>query len=139
MIKYFNIDDNDSQLPILKQHVHNPKNKVFLFIYLDGCHPCNQVKPIWDQIPHFHNSIQPKNENVIVAKINQKHYPQLDLGPNPPAYPSIFHFLNMKKKNEIFPKQSPMEFIKWINVNLKKKPKTRKRRKIRKKSVKKSI
>ena len=65
------MEDYEKQI----QHFNNELNKgkhTFLFLYMDGCGPCNSTKPNWDEIGKYLKEEHLKNDKIIVAKINQK-------------------------------------------------------------------
>jgi len=51
----------------------NANKDIFLLIYMDGCGPCNQVRPEWKKLENvLHKDLQnPKYKNVVIVDINK--------------------------------------------------------------------
>ena len=80
-----NQNDPQQDIDMLNNQVDDGKH-IFLFTYMDGCGPCNQTKPKWDDMK---NKIKNKDD-VVVVRINNKLFPLLKkMGSEPAGYPSI--------------------------------------------------
>ena len=80
-----NQNNPQQQIDMLNQELDNGKH-IFLFTYLDGCGPCNQTKPKWDNMK---DKIKNKND-IVVVRLNSKLFPLLKkMGSEPSGYPSI--------------------------------------------------
>ena len=80
-----NQNDPQQDIDMLNNQVDDGKH-IFLFTYMDGCDPCNQTKPKWDDMK---NKIKNKDD-VVVVRINNKLFPLLKkMGSEPAGYPSI--------------------------------------------------
>lgn len=108
----------------------NGKN-VFLFVYMDGCGPCNSTIPQWDNIPnklnhHDHDHIK-HNDDVVTLRINKDLFPLLqNMGSEPAGFPSLRH-VTKNQVEEFEDWEYPMKdrstdsFIKWIEDKISKK------------------
>ena len=139
--KQNNIDDN---LKFKQLNDGLRKNKhVFLFIFMDGCGPCNMTKEPWDEIEKKLNN----NENdYIVARVNSNMFNKIEnIGDEPSGYPSLRYIngdnVQEYEESDIDTKdRSTDSFIKWIESKRKNKDNSksmtggrRKTRKIEKK------
>lgn len=115
-----NQNDPTEDIQMLNQEVDNGKH-VFLFTYMDGCGPCNQTKPKWDEMK---NKVKNKND-IIVVRINNKLFPLLKkMGSEPAGYPSIRYITN-KGVEEYedctgsgVKDRSTESFLRWIDHKL---------------------
>lgn len=151
-----NQDENENvenQIDMLNNCIHHGKH-VFLFTFMDGCGPCNNTKPQWDNVK---NHVGNKN-NVVVVRMNHKLFPLLkNMGNEPMGYPSLRHVTkNGVEEYEdwntpVMKDRSSESFKKWIDdktqmfenisheENLNKKQKTPKKNITRKRKGKKRM
>jgi hypothetical protein len=101
---------------------------VFLFLFMDGCGPCNETKPQWKKI---HKLLKKYNksqnyDDLVVASINQKLFDKLNgTGAEPMGYPCLryikgpkieeYEDSNVKNKD-----RTAESFINWIESKIKK-------------------
>ena len=72
----------------------NGKN-VFLFVYMDGCGPCNSTIPQWDNIPNNLNEHVKHQDDIVTVRINKDLFPLLqNMGSEPGGFPSLRHVTN---------------------------------------------
>jgi hypothetical protein len=63
---------------------------VFLFLFMDGCGPCNDTKPKWNNIKKYLKNEQLHKNDVVIAQINQKLFSGLNgVGSEPMGYPCL--------------------------------------------------
>jgi heme-degrading monooxygenase HmoA len=63
---------------------------VFLFLFMDGCGPCNETKPKWNNIKKYLKNEQLHKNGVTIAQINQKLFSGLNgVGSEPMGYPCL--------------------------------------------------
>jgi len=70
-MKFIHIN-NESGITQLKNSI-NANKDIFMLIYMDGCGPCNQVRPEWkklENVLHKHTT-NPKYKNVVIIDINK--------------------------------------------------------------------
>jgi len=107
---------NDKQsVPHVNNDITNGKH-VFLFVFMDGCGPCNQTIPEWDALkPHAS-----KFENVSLARVNNTLFENLkNAGKEPAGYPTLRYIKNGKAEEFENSGLSNMKrdkgsFLKWI-------------------------
>ena len=70
-MKFIHIN-NESDISQLKNSMCSNKD-IFMLIYMDGCGPCNQVRPEWKKLENvLHKRIKnPKYKNVVIIDINK--------------------------------------------------------------------
>lgn len=89
------------------------KKPVFLFLYLNGCDPCNSTKKEWVKIPD--SSLDNKTEDFLVTAIDQEKYGALQgVGGKPIAFPTI-RYIEGGKVEEYNGGRTTDDFVKWIN------------------------
>ena len=70
-MKFIHIN-NEIDISQLKNSINTNKD-IFMLIYMDGCGPCNQVRPEWKKLENvLHKHINnPKYKNVVIIDINK--------------------------------------------------------------------
>jgi len=94
--------------------------KVFLFLFMDGCGPCNETKPEWKKFQEQLKNKSHKNEAVVAVAVNQKLFDKLlGAGSEPMGYPCL-RYINGKTIEEYEDAnienkdRSAGSFIKWV-------------------------
>jgi hypothetical protein len=79
---------NQHNINKLNEHIANGK-PTFLFLYMDGCGPCNTTKEEWANIKsHIPDGFE--GNNVMVAQVNKDLYNSLKgVGSDPLAFPTL--------------------------------------------------
>ena len=79
---------NQHNINKLNEHIANGK-PTFLFLYMDGCGPCNTTKDEWAKISsHIPDDFQ--GNDVMVAQVNKDLYNSLKgVGSDPMAFPTL--------------------------------------------------
>jgi hypothetical protein len=100
---------------------------IFLFLFMDGCGPCNETKPQWKKMQKLLKKDRKiNNADIIVASINQKLFERLrGIGNEPMGYPCLrcvkgnaieeYEDSIINNKN-----RSAESFIEWIESKVKK-------------------
>lgn len=95
--------------------------KVFLFLFMDGCGPCNETKPEWKKFQEQLKNKSQKNEVVVATAINQALFDKLvGAGSEPMGYPCL-RYINGKTIEEYEDAnienkdRSAGSFIKWVD------------------------
>lgn len=94
---------------------------IFLFLFMDGCGPCNQTKPEWKKIKSV---LKNKFPNVVVAEINQTLFDKLHgIGKQPMGYPCLRYIhrstIEEYENSTIHKKDRTAEsFATWIQSKL---------------------
>jgi hypothetical protein len=99
---------------------------IFLFLFMDGCGPCNETKPKWKKIQKMIKNSNGNRDDVVVAAINQKLFQNLEsAGKEPMGYPclryikgpSVEEYEDCKIQNK---DRSTESFINWIESKIQK-------------------
>ena len=70
-MKFIHVN-TESDMSQLKDSIYSNKD-IFMLIYMEGCGPCNQVRPEWKKLKNvLHKYIKnPKYKNVVIVDINK--------------------------------------------------------------------
>lgn len=125
-----NNDNGNNQTIIDEINNLTKKGKnVFLFVYMNGCGPCNSTIPQWDNIPNKMNNHANHKDDVVTLRINKDLFPLLkNMGSEPGGFPTLRHVT--KDQVDEFEDWQPMDgtmrdrttdsFIKWIEDKISK-------------------
>jgi len=114
-----NTDHNKRNMAQFNKHVGSGK-QAFLFLYMDGCGPCNMTKQSWAEIQHHVKKPHLSNNNVIVAQINKDLFNNMQhIGQEPMGFPTL-RYINHKGKviEEYESGRRPEDFAMWIESKL---------------------
>jgi hypothetical protein len=114
---------NSKEITTVKHHLsmHKP---LFLFLYMDGCGPCNSTKPAWNAISsHLPDSFK-SGSNAMVVQMNQTLFPFFpgSLGTEPLGFPT-FRFIHGSTVEEYEGGRSVQALVQWIQSKSKIHPK----------------
>lgn len=99
---------------------------IFLFLFMDGCGPCNQTKPQWKKMQKMLKNSHGNREDVVVAAINQKLFEKLNnAGKEPMGYPCLRYIKGPsveEYEDSIIQNKdrSTESFINWIESKIQK-------------------
>jgi len=70
-MKFIHIND-ESDMSQLKDSIYS-NNVIFMLIYMEGCGPCNLVRPEWKKLENIlrKHKTNPKYKNVVIMDINK--------------------------------------------------------------------
>jgi hypothetical protein len=92
---------------------------VFLFIFMEGCGPCNMTKPEWKKLKILNQ------DGAVVALLNQKLLNQDEnnklrslIGPEPSGFPTLRYIKGKKHYPDYENERSKDAFEKWIKDKL---------------------
>ena len=112
-----NKSNHEFQIESLNNDISSGKH-VFLFLFMDGCGPCNETKPKWKNIKKYFKHHD--NSDIVVATINQVLFKKLNKSGNEPmGYPCLRYIKHPSveeyEDSEISDKdRSTDSFIEWI-------------------------
>lgn len=111
--------NNDNGIKELNGDIKNGKN-VYLLIYMEGCMPCNMVRPEWQKL----ESAFAKNENTlhkdtVIADVERENMSKLKLQHMPMGFPSI-RMISGKVEDDYTNDRSSGAFVSWIDETAKK-------------------
>ena len=117
-------NENSENIAEIDSFINSGKH-MFVLVYMDGCHWCEEVRPIWKQLAE-HN----KNNNIVVAEVNSaaKDKIQLFNDVSVDGYPTLFYIAKngettmieyYDKANIPVKDRSIQSFGKWIHSKTK--------------------
>jgi hypothetical protein len=118
-ISDLNSEENQKNMEILKKH-HDSGKQCFLFLYMDGCGPCDMTKLSWKDINKHIKKQHLSNNNVIVAQINKNLFDQMkNIGSEPMGFPTLRYINNNGKIVEEYESsRTPQAFAQWIESKI---------------------
>ena len=131
--------------PSNKEHTKHVNNDikdgkhVFVFVFMDGCGPCNETIPQWDAMRSRINNFGP---NLSVSRIDKDLFGDLNnAGEEPMGYPTLRYINNgtvqdYEKSGLSEPKRETGSFLEWIKSKIKSSSSSRKKNKQSKKNKK---
>ena len=146
MPEFIHIDPSTANYNTLISKFNNDVGKgkhIYLFVYMDGCGPCEATKLQWAQIMKHLKPEVLKNDTVVIAKINQKLFNTLkNVGKEPMGYPCLRYIKGMtvqEYEDSGISKidRSPESFAEWIDSKLKQTQVTSKKRSSKKSKTRK--
>ena len=112
-------ENNKKNMEFLKQHIGSGKQG-FLFLYMDGCGPCNATKESWKDINKHIKKQHLSNSNIIVAEINKDLFEEMqNIGSDPMGFPTL-RYINKNGKiiEEYESSRTPQGFAQWIESKI---------------------
>lgn len=146
-MQFLSVPDKNSQDIARIDSAINSGKHMFVLVYMDGCHWCEEVRPKWKQI----QSAMRSSNNIVVADVNQvakdsiHHFNNVSID----GYPTMF-YITKNGTTEIIEyydtanipvkDRSTKSFVKWIQSksakpNSKTKRGGRSKRRLRKKKT----
>ena len=120
-MKFVHIDKNNTDY--INELIQREKD-IFLLIYMEGCGPCNKVRPEWKKIENIFNNKKNKNPNIVIADVETANMNKIYLTNMPDSFPTIKYISNGGKREENYEKERDVSsLIEWINS--KSKPRSR--------------
>jgi hypothetical protein len=125
--------NNDNGIKELNGDIKKGKT-VYLLIYMEGCMPCNMVRPEWQKL----ENVFAKNENTlhkdtVIADVERENMSKLKLQHMPMGFPSI-HMISGKHEENYANDRSVGAFVSWIDETAKKHSPQKKNKNSNKKS-----
>jgi hypothetical protein len=125
-MKFIHIN-NEKDILQLKNSINGNKD-IFMLIYMDGCGPCNQVRPEWQKLENVlrKHITNPKYKNVVIVDINKDILEKTKTNiKSPIGFPTITFVSKKGSIQENFEKStSPNKnreidaFVSWIETKL---------------------
>lgn len=110
---------NDNPIAKFKHYLHH--SHVFLLVYMEGCGPCNAVRPEWQKIKNVLKQYK-KSKEVAVVSLDRDLLDKINfLKHQPSAFPSMQYIHNKGHSAEDYEDsdinmkdRSIDSFVKWI-------------------------
>lgn len=116
-----NIGKMSKEIRELKNGIETGKY-IFMLIYMEGCGPCNMVRPEWKKLENIFKNI---HKNVIIVDIDEGILAKAKINIQPKGFPTIMYIHG--KENEEFEnsdipnkKREIDSFVYWINSTMQK-------------------
>ena len=150
-MKILHIDPKTKNTNLFNEYVEKGKH-IFVIFYLEGCGPCNATRPEWKKIEHALKNKYGKNENIVIADVDQELLKEIKyLTTQPKGFPTIRYISNKGKTSEDYEDCPDVKdkdrkidsFVKWIDSKMSKqkggKRRTKKNFKVRRGGKRKTI
>jgi thiol-disulfide isomerase/thioredoxin len=105
-------------------------NDVFILIYMEGCGPCNAVRPEWAKLEHALKQQYANNDKLVIVDVNKDFLSKIKNIDESKivGFPTMKYFTNYGKKIEDYDNSSFLNkgaknvdtFINWIDSKIKK-------------------
>jgi hypothetical protein len=129
--------NNTKTVDHLNKYIKSGKD-VFILIYMEGCGPCNQVRPEWTKLEKIlknksgnkriskrsnkssgkHND---KYSNVVIANVESDDLDKITLNKVPEGFPSIKYISNKGIEEDYNNDRSVTALMEWVNSKTPKK------------------
>jgi len=101
------------------------KDHVFILIYMEGCGPCNQVRPEWEKLKNVLKKYK-NNDKIIIIDIDNDSLEKLNSLSPPSSFPTIKYITNKgnimenyEDSNISLKDRSIDSFVEWIDTKTK--------------------
>jgi len=137
-------DNDETKINNVNDHI-SAGHHAYIFVYMDGCGPCNSTKPNWSNFAKKYKSANANTDkNIMIVRINKDLFGNLEgAGGEPGGFPTLRHISN--KTSSEYEKQmgdkadrSTESFNNWANGQSGGKIRKTKRRKTQKTKTKKT-
>jgi thiol-disulfide isomerase/thioredoxin len=127
-MKILHIDPKTKNTNLFNEYVEKGKH-IFVIFYLEGCGPCNATRPEWKKIEHALKNKYGKNENIVIADVDQELLKEIKyLTTQPKGFPTIRYISNKGKTSEDYEDCPDVKekdrkidsFVKWIDSKMSK-------------------
>jgi len=117
---------NNNPIDKLESIMDNLNNKTFMLIYMEGCGPCNAVRPEWKKLQNvLHNNFVNRNDAAIVDIDKDLIQKVKYIKEQPAGFPTILYITNKGENienyenSEIQNKDRSIDsFIEWIKLKI---------------------
>jgi len=120
-----NMYSNDNPIKKLDYFIHNPNNKIFILIYMEGCGPCMVTRPEWEKLKNvLHKNFSNRND-IIIADIEKDFVDKVKyIKSKPNSFPTIRFITNKGNTVENYEDSGVKEedrrtidsFVEWIKL-----------------------
>lgn len=109
--------NDDSSLEEYNKYILN--SKAIVLFYMDGCMHCEMMKPEWLKFEDYmKNNDFDKDNNVIIARVNQKYMNEIEGDKNILGYPTILYLENGKQQDEYSGERTNEGFKQFYNKKI---------------------
>lgn len=119
------LSKNKNNISSLERNLKN--NNVFILIYMEGCGPCNQVRPEWEKLKNVLKKYNNNNDNIVIIDIDKDIVDNINYLPKPNSFPTMKYINNNENiienyedSNILNKDRSIDSFVEWIKLKTKK-------------------
>ena len=112
----------------LEKIIHdNSSNKVFMLVYMEGCGPCNNVRPEWKKLENVMSELNNRND-VAIVDVDKDFFEKIKYVQNKKlsGFPTIIYITNKgqviedyEDSNVANKDRSIDSFVEWIKLKTK--------------------
>ena len=129
---------NSNPITKLDEDLNNSNAKVFMLIYMEGCGPCNAVRPEWKKMQNILKNNKNNKDDIIIVDIDKDFIHKVKkVKDEPSGFPTIRYITNKGETVENYEDsnvsnkdRSIDSFIEWINLKTNENKSTKPNRKI---------
>jgi hypothetical protein len=112
----------NKNIDILNKYISQGK-QLFILFYMEGCHPCDAVRPEWNKLENILKEKFKSNNNIVIVDIEQSLLNNIKYLKNKPKKFPCIRFISQEGKfsedyedcSDIGEKNSSIDsFVKWI-------------------------
>ena len=94
-------------------------NHVFILVYMDGCMPCNLMKPNWHNLRNLMDEKEKGREDVSIVDVEKEYLPQIESIGEIDGFPTIKYVNSSTEKPESYQgSRETDDLIKWIKSKI---------------------
>jgi thiol-disulfide isomerase/thioredoxin len=120
-ILHINSEKDDNKIDkLIKQG-----KQVFIFVYMEGCGPCNATRPEWAKLESALKTQYSKNDNLVVVDVNKDYISTIKQLGTIDGFPTLKYIANNGKTVESYENSSVKKkdrsvnsFINWIESKI---------------------
>ena len=88
---------NKNSISTLERYIQ--KDHVFILIYMEGCGPCNAVRPEWEKLKNVLKKYG-NNDTIVIIDIDKDVVDKIDYLHKPSSFPTMKYITNKGKDTE---------------------------------------
>ena len=105
----------------------NPSNNVFMLVYMEGCGPCNNVRPEWKKLENILKELNNRND-VAIVDVDKDFFEKIKYIQNKKltGFPTIIYvtkkgkFIENYEDSDVKDKDRSIDsFVEWIKLKTK--------------------
>lgn len=127
--KYYEINPGNykgGNLNELNSHLTNPKDKVFILFYMEGCGPCGMTRPEWVKLKDVLDQNYLNDNSIVIAAVDSNLMGELkNIKSEPYSFPTMRYITNLGNTVEDYEDSSILtkdrkidSFVEWIKTTI---------------------
>lgn len=122
---FLSIHSKDGNIEELNKYIEEGK-QIFILFFMEGCGPCNAVRPEWNKIENILKTKYSQNNNIVIADVDQELISKIPLlKKQPSGFPTIYYIWDNGNQIEDYEESSISlkdrsidSFIPWIESHI---------------------